>query len=81
MVLAWYKVLAWAIRGHLRTEALPEPPRSWRGEPLAAVGEPAPGADSYRTLAIVRIPDGPANGPTTGSPPVPPAPDAPGGLP
>jgi len=78
MLLTWCKVLAWAIRGHLRTEAQPGPPRSWRGEPLAAVGKPAPSTDSYRTLSIVCVPDGLASSPTTGSPPVPPAPDAPG---
>jgi hypothetical protein len=78
MVLAWCKVLARAIRVRLRTETQPEPPRSWRGEPLAAVGKPAPSTDPYRTLSIVCVPDGPANSPTTGSPPMPPAPDAPG---
>jgi hypothetical protein len=83
MVLAWCKVLAQAIRGRLRTETPPEPPRSWRGEPLAAGGEPAPDADPYRTLSLVCAPEDPANSPTTGSPPIPPAPDAPGagGLP
>ncbi len=78
MVLAWCKVLARAIRGHLRTEGPPEPPRSWRGEPLAAVGQPAPSTDPFRTLSFVCVPEGPAHGPTAGSPPMPPAPDAPG---
>jgi hypothetical protein len=73
MVLTWCKVLARAIRGLLRTETQPEPPRSWRGEPLAAVGKPAPSTYSYRTLPIVCVPDDPANSPTTRSPPVPPA--------
>jgi hypothetical protein len=83
MVLTWCKMLARAIRGHLRTEAQPEPRPSWRGEPLAAVGKSAPSTDPYRTLSLVWVPDGPANSPTTGSPPIPPAPDAPGpgGLP
>jgi hypothetical protein len=75
MVLTWCNVLARAIRGHLRTEARPEPPRSWRGEPLAAVGQPDSSIDSYRTLLIGCVPDGPANRPTTGSLPVPPAPE------
>ena len=73
MVLAWCKVLAQAIRGRLRTETPPEPPRSWRGEPLAAVGKPDSSTDSYQTLLIGSVPDGPANSPTTASPPVPPA--------
>jgi hypothetical protein len=77
MVLTWCKVLARAARGHLCTEAQPEPPCSWRGESLAASGKPAPDTDPYRTLSIVWVPDGPANSPTTGSPPIPPAPDAP----
>jgi hypothetical protein len=83
MLLAWCKVLARAIRGHLRTEVKPEPRRSWRGEPLEAGGKPTPGSDCYRTLSIVWVPDGPANSPTTESPQIPPAPDAPvaGGLP
>ena len=78
MVLAWCKALARALHGRLRTEAQPEPPSSWRGEPLAAVGKPVPSTPSYRTLSTARVPDGPANSPTTGSPPIPPAPDAPG---
>jgi hypothetical protein len=83
MVMTWCKVLARAIRRRLRTEAPPEPPLSWRGEPLAAAGKPAPGADPYQTLSIVCTPDGPANSHTTGTPSIPPAPDAPGacGLP
>jgi hypothetical protein len=83
MVLTWCKVIARAICGYHRTEARPGPPRSWRGEPLAAVGKPDSGIDPFRTLTVVRVSDGPANSHTTGSPPVPPAPDAPGanGLP
>jgi hypothetical protein len=83
MLLTCCKVLARVIRGHLRTEAQPEPPRSWRGYPLGTVGKPAPSTDSYRTLSIVCVPDSPVNSPTTGSSPIPPAPDAPGpsGLP
>jgi hypothetical protein len=50
MVLAWCKVFARAIRGRFRTEAQPEPLRSWRGEPLPAVGKRAPSTNSYRTL-------------------------------
>jgi hypothetical protein len=73
MVLKWFKALARAIRGFFRTEAQPEPPRSWRGEPLAAVRKPAPSAYFYRTLPSNRDPDGPANSPPAGSPPVPPA--------
>ena len=73
MVLTWCKVLARAIRGQGRTEAQPEPPRSWRWEPLAAVGKPDSSTDSYRTLSFVCVPDGPANSPTARSPPVPPA--------
>jgi hypothetical protein len=74
MVLAWCKALARALHGRLRTEAQPEPPRSWRGEPRTAVGKPTPCTDSYRTLLIGCVPDGLANSPTTGSPPRPPAP-------
>jgi len=73
MVLTWCKVLARAIRGHLRTEVQPEPPRSWRGEPLAAVGKLASSTDSYQTLSFVCVPDAPANSPTPRSLPVPPA--------
>jgi hypothetical protein len=78
MVLTWCKVLARAIRGRLRTEARPEPRPSWRGAPLATVGQPAPSTDPYRTLSFVWVPDGPAKSPTTESPPIPPAPDVPG---
>ena len=73
MLLTWCKMLLRAIRGPLRTEAQPRPPRSWRGEPLAAARKPAPSAYFYRTLPSTRDPDGPANSPPTGSPPVPPA--------
>jgi hypothetical protein len=74
MVLTWCKVLVRAIGGHFRREARPEPPRSWRGEPLAAVAEPAPNADPYRTVSTICISDGPAHGPAAGSLPIPPAP-------
>jgi hypothetical protein len=78
MVLAWCKTLAWAIGGHLRTEARPEPARSWRGQPLAVVGEADASSDPYRTLSMVCAPDGQANRPTTGSPPMPAVPNAAG---
>jgi hypothetical protein len=83
MVLNWCTVLARAIRSHLHTEAQPERPRDWRGEPLAAVGTPTPGKDPYQTLLIVRVSNCPPNSPTTRSPPISPAPDAlgPGGRP
>jgi hypothetical protein len=73
MVLTWCKGLARAIRGQGRTEAQPEPRRSWRGEPLPAASKSDSSFDSYRTLLIGCVPDGPANSPTTRSPPVPPA--------
>jgi hypothetical protein len=50
MVLAWCKVFARAIRGRFCTESQRAPLRSWRGEPLAVVGERASGTDSHRTL-------------------------------
>jgi hypothetical protein len=50
MVLTWCKVFARAIRGCFCTQAQPEPPRSWRGEPLPAVGKRAPSTNSYGTL-------------------------------
>jgi hypothetical protein len=78
MLLELCKMLARAIRGHRRTEPRPGPPRSWRGEPLAAVGAYDPSDDPYRTLSIHGVPGGPANRPTTGSPPVSPASDAAG---
>jgi hypothetical protein len=83
MVLTWCKVLARAIRGHLRTEAQPEPPRSWRGEPLAASSTASPRTHSYRTLSIVCVPDRPANSPEAETHPAPPVANAPGtgGLP
>jgi hypothetical protein len=76
MVLAWCKALVRAVRGHLRTQAHPEPPRSWRGEHMATVGTPGAGTDSYQTVSIVCVPDGPADSPAPGSPPRPPAPGA-----
>jgi hypothetical protein len=79
MVLTWCKLIARAICGYHRTEARPGPPRSWRGEAVAAVGKHDPGIDPFRTLTIGRASDGPADGPTTRSPPIPPAPDALGG--
>ena len=83
MVLTWCKVLARAIRGHLRTEAQPEPPRSWRGEPLTASSMASSRTHSYRTLSFVCVPDGPANSPDTETHPAPPEADTPGpgGLP
>jgi hypothetical protein len=75
MVLAWCKVLARALRGHLRTEVRFEPLRSWQGEPLPA-GNPAADSDSYRTLTIVCVPDGAAISPTTESTPILPSPNA-----
>jgi hypothetical protein len=81
MLLTWCKMLLRAIRGPLRTEAQPRPPRSWRGEPLAAIGKPDSSIDSYQTLVIGCVRDGPANSPTPRSPPIPLAHDAPAGLP
>jgi hypothetical protein len=78
MVLTWCKVLARAIRGHLRIEAQPEPPRSWRGEPLTASSTAFPRTHSYRTLTIVCVPDGPANSPEAETHPAPLEADAPG---
>jgi hypothetical protein len=65
MVLTWCKVLARALRGRLRSEAQPEP-RCWRGEPLAAGGQPAASTDANRTLSFVRVPAGPAGSGTEG---------------
>jgi hypothetical protein len=83
MVLTWCKVLARAIRGRLRTEAQSEPPRRWRGEPLAARSTAPPKPQSYRTLSTHDVPDGRANSPDVEADPAPPEADAPGpvGLP
>jgi hypothetical protein len=78
MLLALCEKLARAICGRRRTEARPGPPRSWRGESLAAAGAYDPSDDPYRTLSSRGVPDGPANRPTTGSPPVSAARDAAG---
>jgi hypothetical protein len=78
MVMSWCKALARTILGRPRTEAPPEQPHSWRGKPLAPGSTAPPRPHAYRTLAIEDVPDNPANGPTTGSSPIPPTPDAPG---
>jgi hypothetical protein len=75
MVLTWCKAIARVICGQLRTEAQPEPPLTWRGEPLAAADKPTPSPDPFRTLIRDPVPDGPTNSPTTGSSPLPPATD------
>jgi hypothetical protein len=78
MLLTWCKVFARAIRGHLRSEAQSEPPRGWRGEPLAARSTAPPEDPSYRTLRIDDVPDGRANSPDVEADPAPPEADAPG---
>jgi hypothetical protein len=76
MALTWCKLLARVICGPLHTDAQPEPLRSWRGEPLTAVGKSDPGTDPYRTLIVDLIPERTANSCITGSTVIPPAPGA-----
>jgi hypothetical protein len=83
MVMTWCKALARAILGRPRTEAPPEPPSSWRGEPLAAGGPVSPRTQSYRTLSIDDVPNDRANSPDPEVHAAPPETDAPepAGLP